>query len=237
LFKTLVELEKVNSTAKVPTFLEEVARVYRLRTAAYLGVGIDGPTGGEPVVAVTYSSEWISRYRRRNYQRIDPVIQVGMRRLLPIDWSEFDLSNRKVKTLFGEASEFGLGKHGLSVPVQSRVGAHALFSVTSDATEHEWSRLRQIYMRDLHVLAAYLHARILQLEGKELSDDVLSKRERECLQWIAEGKTMWECSVILGLSANTVRAYVESARHKLDASSAAHAVTKALTGGLIGNRL
>jgi hypothetical protein len=39
LFKTLVELEKVNSTAKVPTFLEEVARVYRLRTAAYLGVG------------------------------------------------------------------------------------------------------------------------------------------------------------------------------------------------------
>lgn len=41
----------------------------------------------------------------------------------------------------------------------------------------------------------------------------LSPRERECLLWVAEGKTAWETAVILGMLEHTVRCYLESARH------------------------
>ncbi|MBY3123131.1 helix-turn-helix domain-containing protein [Rhizobium laguerreae] len=32
----------------------------------------------------------------------------------------------------------------------------------------------------------------------------LSPREKECLLWIAQGKTSWETAVIMGISENTV---------------------------------
>ncbi|WAP66798.1 LuxR C-terminal-related transcriptional regulator [Jiella pelagia] len=50
---------------------------------------------------------------------------------------------------------------------------------------------------------------------------------------IAQGKTAWECAAILGLSQHTVRCYLESARHKLDAISNTHAVSIAHRTGLL----
>ena len=42
-----------------------------------------------------------------------------------------------------------------------------------------------------------------------------------------------ECGAILGISPHTVRCYLESARHKLGASSNTHAVSIALKRGLL----
>ncbi|MGX9181982.1 helix-turn-helix domain-containing protein [Mesorhizobium sp. BHbdii] len=62
----------------------------------------------------------------------------------------------------------------------------------------------------------------------------LSPRERECLEWVSEGKTAWECAMILGLSEHTVRCYLESARYKLQATGNTHAVAKAIKSDLFG---
>ena len=66
-----------------------------------------------------------------------------------------------------------------------------------------------------------------------LDEPELSPRERECLLWIAEGKTYWETAMILGLSEHTVRCYLESARHKLGAANNTHAVNKAGKASLL----
>jgi len=52
----------------------------------------------------------------------------------------------------------------------------------------------------------------------------LTPRERSALSWVAEGKSDWEISVILGLSAATVRFHVDNARRKLGAVTRAQAV-------------
>lgn len=57
---------------------------------------------------------------------------------------------------------------------------------------------------------------------------VLTDREREVLSWLAEGKTSWEISAILGLSERGVNAVVNSASLKLDAVNRLHAVVKAI---------
>jgi DNA-binding CsgD family transcriptional regulator len=61
----------------------------------------------------------------------------------------------------------------------------------------------------------------------------LSRRERECLQWAAAGKTDWEIGRILSLSDKTVNIYIERAKAKFGTNTRAQAIVLALRGGLI----
>lgn len=54
----------------------------------------------------------------------------------------------------------------------------------------------------------------------------LTHRERDALAWVAEGKSDWEISVILGLSETTVRFHVDNGRRKLGAVNRAQAVAR-----------
>jgi DNA-binding CsgD family transcriptional regulator len=221
-------IDSVTTEDRIPDLLAKLLDIYDLKTVAYLGSGLSERPEDEPYLAVTYSPDWVEHYKAARFVDIDPAIQVGLRRMLPIDWSEFDRENEKVQRLFGEASEFGLGRRGISMPVHGRHGDRALLSITSDAGERDWQRLRLEYLRDFQVLALHFHQAILRLVGSQPIEHVsLSPRERECLLWIAEGKTYWETATILGLSEHTVRCYLESARHKLGAVNNTHAVNKA----------
>jgi DNA-binding CsgD family transcriptional regulator len=69
-----------------------------------------------------------------------------------------------------------------------------------------------------------------QPDGTVLS---LTRRERECLGWCAEGKSYWETAVILGIAERTVSFHMEAMRGKLNAGSNAHAVAIAVRAGLL----
>jgi len=68
----------------------------------------------------------------------------------------------------------------------------------------------------------------LRLEGK------LSKREAECLSWIANGKTSSEVSQILGISPRTVNFHVNNSMEKLDAMNRTHLIALFVKSYLIG---
>lgn len=207
-----------------------------MKTVAYLGTGPLHQVAvcGEPYILVTYPLAWVDRYRSRGYLRIDPAIQVGLRRVLPIDWDDFDHQDQNLRRFFGEAVEYGLGRRGISFPVHGYRGDRSLFSLTADVGSREWEWMRRTALRHFPIIAAHIHEAVLRVNGivPELPPH-LSPREIECLQWTAEGKTVWECGMILGLSPHTVRCYLESARHKLAASSNTHAVSLALKSGLL----
>jgi len=232
---TLAEIAEVRCSASIPDLLGCVAERYGMKTAAYLGTGtLDRLSPRrEPFIAVTYTSEWVDRYRERGYLKIDPAVQIGLRRLLPIDWGEFGTEGGSVRQFFGEASEFGLGRRGMSFPVHGHRGDRALLSVTADLNDREWKWARRTAFRHFPIIAAHLHESVLRTEGVLRAQPHLSPRELECLQWTSEGKTVWECGVILALSPHTMRCYLESARHKLGASSNTHAVSIALKSGLL----
>lgn len=232
---TLHEIGEINGAVHIPRFLQQLAEGYGLKTVAYLGTGTLDRTvpRREPYIVVTYPAEWVERYRSRGYLSIDPAIQVGLRRLLPVDWDEFGAGDSALRTFFGEASEFGLGRRGISFPVHGFRGDRALLSVTADFTGLEWQWARRTVLRHFPIIASHLHDAVLRSEGIDRMQPHLSRRELECLQWTSEGKTVWECGVILSLSPHTVRCYLESARHKLGASSNTHAVSVALKAGLL----
>lgn len=230
----LAGLTSVQHADEIPKLLSDIAEAFGMKTVAYLGTGtLDRRLPKrEPYLAVTYSSEWIEHYRMRGYLKIDPAIQVGLRRLLPIEWDDFTVDGA-LQRFFGEAAEFGLGRKGISFPVHGHGGDRALFSVSAEMTEREWKWARRTAFRQLPVIATHLHDAVLRTDGLLKARPRLSRREIDCLRWTSEGKTVWECGVILSLSPHTVRCYLESARHKLGASSNTHAVSLALTSGLL----
>jgi len=88
--------------------------------------------------------------------------------------------------------------------------------------------------RQLRVLGSYFHEHILRLHGHESGQQILlSARELDCLKWTAEGKTAWEASVILGITERTVRFHLNAAREKLQCTTTAQAVAKAVKDNMI----
>jgi DNA-binding CsgD family transcriptional regulator len=61
----------------------------------------------------------------------------------------------------------------------------------------------------------------------------LSRREKEVLQWMSEGKCTWDISRIMRITERTVYYHSQNIMHKLEATSRSHAVSIALKRGLI----
>ncbi|MCP4355095.1 MAG: helix-turn-helix transcriptional regulator, partial [Proteobacteria bacterium] len=57
----------------------------------------------------------------------------------------------------------------------------------------------------------------------------LTNREHEVLQWVTEGKTNWEISIIIKTSERTVKSHMTNLMRKLNATSRSHAVAIALS--------
>ena len=89
-------------------------------------------------------------------------------------------------------------------------------------------------MRDMLLVSHFLNERLLSLEGSEGTPyQSLSPRETDALTLLASGRTRAQAADYLGISENTLRVYIESARFKLNATNTIHAVANAMSRGLI----
>lgn len=231
-------LSDIAAMTKREDLLEILQRIeirYGLKTTAYLATGLldnASPTD-EPFYVSTYSAEWVERYRTEDYLKIDPAVQIGFKQLLPVHWDELGSRDERSARFFGEAVEMGAGRQGVSLPVHGPFGDRALLSATMNASDTQWENYRGTLLCEFPIIAAHLHQAVLRVSQARIVRPRLAPRETECLYWISEGKTVWECAMILGLSVHTVRDYLECAREKLNASSNTHAVAILLRANLL----
>jgi LuxR family transcriptional activator of conjugal transfer of Ti plasmids len=61
----------------------------------------------------------------------------------------------------------------------------------------------------------------------------LSNRQRECLLWIARGKTYAEIAIILGIAPATVKTNLDATRYKLNCANLAATTALAVARGII----
>lgn len=80
---------------------------------------------------------------------------------------------------------------------------------------------------------AFEAARRLVRRDHEADPARFSDRERDCLIWVARGKSDSEIATILGISPETVHQYVKAARANYDAVSRSQLVAHALFSGTI----
>jgi len=186
----------------------------------------------DPYVRLTYPASWIKRYLQMGYIDVDPVVREGFLRTLPFDWSELKIESDAEWAFLADALAHGVGPRGLSIPVQSKYGHRALFSISSARSEAEWINFVKTTQSALIQIANRVHRRVI---GEVFGEDRphLTVRELECLRWIARGKDTSDIAIILDISPHTARYYLKSARHKLDSVTSAQAVSKAVKLGLL----
>ena len=187
-----------------------------------------------PTVAHNYPEAWHAYYFAHDYQHIDPVITLAPDIEQPFLWDSlndaYDLDRAQLKVL-REARESGL-RDGVGVPLHGPRGSVCL--VTFAASEGHPDPGPKLPMLD--VLAAQFHSAYSVVGRTEEKRDrglLLSLRERECLQWIARGKTSGDVGIILQISEHTVNYHVKNALHKLDVNTRILAVVRAIRYGLI----
>jgi len=228
---TLGRLENASQLADVQSVIEEFRDVFSVDHMVYhwvnskcgrLGVG-------------TYSGAWVSRYIQQSYIRIDPVVLGGFQRFHPVDWKDLDWSSKAARAFQADALEHGVGRQGLSIPIRGPKGQYALFTISHNASDEAWAGFIETAWRDLILIAHYVNKKILDIEAEGVVDPspVLSPRENETLTFLALGYSRAQVAHTLCISENTLRVYIESARYKLGAANTTHAVSLAVSRGLI----
>jgi LuxR family quorum-sensing system transcriptional regulator SinR len=234
--RTMLQLEANLTDQTLDGFIDFIRERYGLANIAYLCPSFRGHSITDPFLAVTYSDTWVEHYKVQNYVFVDPALNIALRSVLPVDWARLPREEKKVRRMFGEAKDFGVGRQGLTIPVRGPTnGLWALLVATSNESDHEWAARRFELMRDLVHVAHYVHQRAFQLHVEDVQVDLnaVTRRELEALEWSAEGKTLADIAILMRISQETVKAHLDSARFKLQALNRVHAVTKAIRAGLI----
>jgi len=191
-----------------------------------------------PLVTTTYPKQWENRYFEKNYMAIDPVLEACFHRSLPYAWDEIVAPmelTREQRDFFMEASDFKLND-GISVPINGYKGEFALMTMVADGTQKETQETIQQHRHTVHLLTMYYHNHASSMvvgEALKRYTPMLTKREKEVMSWVANGKTTWEISEILSIGETTTLTHVENAKKKLNAPSRTQAVVKAIFLGLI----
>ena len=204
--------------------LSEVAVAFGFPLFAYFANRMAGPTW----LISNYAKGWTERYLRERYCRLDPVIVRARVEFEPFTWvGSADAQLTPVQhRFFDEASTFGI-RHGITIPLRAE-GTNACALTFADG-ERGWSSQRCVdrYTETLQLLAIYFHRharRVLDADNRILAGVTLSKREYECLQWAARGKSAWEIGQILKITRRTASFHLDNARAKLDVRSITQAV-------------
>lgn len=238
----LVEVEQTSWTTEAFYIIEHVDTIERVVVELRDLLGIDhivyhssrlGTSPSiEPYIQLTYPASWIKQYLQMGYVDVDPVLREGFLRTLPFQWSELAISTPAEGRMLVDALKHGVGPHGFSIPVRSKQGHRGLFSVSFSGSSEHWSRFHKENYRGLIEVAHRIHKRVI---AERFGDPgvQLSAREVDCLFWTAQGKDTKDIAIILNISFHTARDYLKSAKYKLNSTSAAQAVTKAIDLGLL----
>jgi LuxR family transcriptional regulator, quorum-sensing system regulator RaiR len=183
--------------------------------------------------STTYSKEWLARYFLKKYVNTDPVIAYGRNAVVPFDWETLGNDEPAAAAFLADATNHGVGRHGLSIPVRNRRGVFSLVSFTSDRSKAEWEQYKVENSAKLHLLAVLIDS-AANINFKLPSPPIkLSRREEQCLIWAARGKTYQEIGEILELTFGSVKTHLDSARHKLNCMNLVHTVAVAIATAVL----
>jgi len=136
----------------------------------------------------------------------------------------FTPSERKVVEFnrrMGVTAGYTVSFRSISARSKGGVALIARPGMTQDAVEQVWVR----HGTEILVMNNVAHLKLLTLPYSGTRH--LTKRQREVLEWVGDGKTTQDIAILLGLTAATVEKHLRLARDALDVETTAQAVLKA----------
>lgn len=186
--------------------------------------------GGIPWLHDISPPGWSGSSASRFINDHNPFPATGRMRRGPFRFREAALPSAKVAGAFWDAARVAGTEDGVVVPLFGP-GMQLAGGVSTAFARRDWPPGAQ---RTVELAAYALLDRILIMTAKGgVAAPRLSPRERDCIAYVAEGRTEWEIGELLGVSSHTVHSHVEHAKAKLEARTRPQAVARAIAFGLI----
>jgi DNA-binding CsgD family transcriptional regulator len=183
------------------------------------------------VVLHNYPAEWVRAFSELDFYYIDPVFHYANRSLTPFFWdaAEFraELTAPQLE-IMEEARRFGI-EHGYTVPIHAprSLGAfRASCSVVPDSNAVAAESYSAVQLMSCYMYEA-LSSEAESKPGTGVPRG-LTRRERQCLELAAQGKSDWVAGRILGISERTVHNHIEHAKRRLGVATRVQAIVHAL---------
>lgn len=122
----------------------------------------------------------------------------------------------------GVTAGYTVSFNSVSVRAKGAISLCAREGLSQDEVEEIW----EAHGRDILLMNNLAHLKILTLPHIAPSR-ALTKRQREALQWVGDGKTTQDIAVLMGLTSATVEKHLRLAREALAVETTAQAVLKA----------
>lgn len=184
------------------------------------------PSGA--VFLADYPEDWSNYYIENKFEANDRILEISLKQNVPFNWED-PVVHKGIKEpqieILNDGADAGL-LYGVTIPIHlvgafpgavNVVGQH---KDVSPEAEHA-----------IHLMSIYLHdaaMRIADESGQGGTITIkLTPREKECLKWVAAGKTDWEISSILSIAERTAHTHIEAAKKKLGVHTRVQAVVKA----------
>jgi DNA-binding CsgD family transcriptional regulator len=169
----------------------------------------------------------------------DPMHHRAMQETTPVLWRDW-VSH--YPNYFAAARKFGLVT-GVTHAVYGPLGDQSSISFMKGVGGIEAERDIVTALSECQLIACYAHRNVARAIENGLDSNpgapppgsvpILTERERECLIWVAMGKTASQVAATLSLSEATIIYHLSKARRKLNATNSHHAVSKAISLKLI----
>ncbi len=228
-------LEFVSSLEAAST-CSDVMELFRREVAAlgfssYVMIAVDDRDFTRRLIASGLHPEWTAIYAEQNWKDADPVRRKVPRAVRPFLWSEAAYDPRReprAQEVMARAAEFHM-KEGFCVPIRDG-NVIATMSISGEKPD-----LGAGVRTAVHVMSIWTYNRFSAISRPLLpaAEKLLTPREREALRWVSAGKSHWDISEILNISARTARFHVVNAVHKLKAANRSAAVVEAVKRGEI----
>jgi LuxR family quorum-sensing transcriptional regulator LasR len=183
----------------------------------------------EAVLHTSYPQDFMRQYLSHSYDRVDPVITHCFEKNTPMLWDTTRFNRSAWREAFDLACSYGV-RGGISFPVSSADGEVGVMSFATTERNHCPTPELQASLSLLRDYAFESQRQInASLTGARETERIkLTPREKECLSWIAAGKTSWETSVIIGCSEATVNFHLANVMKKFGVRMRRQAVLRAV---------
>jgi len=213
---------------------DRAAHALGFRWFAYFGQRANGPK-----LISSYPKSWTSHYFREGYHNIDPVLQESRNTSRVFLWDGREArsaKSAKERRLFEDALSFKI-RTGLTVRIPASHNQFAAFTLAVDERSLGLDRFIETSQELLKTVGLTYHAHVsAKVERTSAADGLISpltQRERQCLAWISDGKTMQDIAELLDVTPRGVKFHLDNARRNLAALTLPHAVALAFRQGLL----
>jgi LuxR family transcriptional regulator, quorum-sensing system regulator BjaR1 len=224
-------------TAKQEIQINNLMSQFALRGGYKCFQLVPGPHNPSPDPAAllafgSFPSPLAQCYRAERFCKDDPARAQAIMRASPVRWrTAFSPpKDEAAKVFLAQLRDHNL-RDGVTIPVHGPQGCIALLMLAGpkvvDLQSEDEEALVQIAMA--------LHQRVKRIAAAALFGEPtpvhLTEREKECLNWVLQGKTNWEIGVLTGVTARTVQFHLGNAARKLGVVNRVQAGVQALIRG------